>query len=1051
MTITINALLKRLLIGIVAAASIAFVAPGDGLAADPSETIYTNPYTPPPITPPAGVHPRLFVRSGDLAEISSNLHRGELASPADVWNRIVNTAANTAANNGSLAVPPAGGTNYNDTILTIIKDNAMLYLVDGNLAAGQKAVTYMNNYMNTFVPANQDSRNIGNVILTAAIVYDWCYNHSALTSAIKLDWRKRVVSFAASMEIGYPPTGESSLTSHGSEAELLRDMLSFAVAAYDENTNIYDIAAGRFFQEYIPARNYMYAAEYQPQGDSYGMYRFSWDMYAAWLFKRMGAGDVFNAQQAKMPYQYLYMRRPDGQLTRDGDNFVATSPNYPYGTYWSDDIPALFLTAHYYRDPILKGEFLEEYTPGHGNYQIEDIFRVLFADPDLTAATKGVLPLTKRFGGGVGEMIARTGWDADAPDGVNMASDTVVAEMRIGGMYFANHQHLDAGSFEIYYKGGLAIDSGIYQSTGTSANTTYFTAHDKNYHKRTIAHNSMLVYDPGEPTVSGFVNDGGQRLPNNLLEPKSLNELLNPAKRYEVASVLQSAIGPNAIEPDYSYIKGDITKAYSSKVSDYKRSMVFLNNKNTTYPALMFVYDKLTASNASFKKTWLLHSQTDPSISGNSATITRTDHGYNGKLVNTTLLPASASITKIGGSGFEHYVNGTNYLALPTVNSTTEGGQYRVEVSPSSATNNTDYFLNVVQVMGASTEPVTATYITDNAVLSAAKMVGGKVRDKVVLFGKDGDEVNSSFTFTAPGTESTINYLLTDLAPGTWTVTPYGGTSTDYEVAASEGALYFSGAAGTYTITPSALTVSSDATLSALKVDGVTVPSFASGTLTYNLTRSSGLTLPAVSATANEAHATVSVTQAGAVPGSATVVVTAQDGTTINTYTVNFLPAPVVTYTIVASEDSYVDSAHPTINYDSAANTFLQVARDTKETWLKFDITGIYGTVTAATLNVTAQSLSVPIQMYAYSTANDSWTESGITWNNKPTSGRTLQSPTAILSTTMAPKSYNVTNLVQNTTDGKITLIMICNLASGAQMFSKDAATGKPYLQITTS
>lgn len=743
-------LLPCLLMCSILVTSLVTLAPTATRAADPSETIYANPYNPPDITPPAGVHPRLFVRSGDLAEIRSNLHRGELASPADVWNRIVSTAAGTAANNGSLAAPPAGGTNYDASILTIIKDNAMLYLIDGNSAAAQKAITYMDNYITTFVPAFHDSRNIGNVILTAAIVYDWCYDHSGLTSAIKLNWRKKVVEIAGSMEIGYPPTGESVVTSHGSEAELQRDILSFAVAAYDENTNIYDIAAGRFFQEYVPARNYMYEAEYQPQGDSYGMYRFAWDMYAAWLFKRMGAGDVFSTQQAKMPYQYIYMRRPDGQLTRDGDNFTTTSTTYPYRAYWADNVPALFLTAHYYRDPILKDEFLREYNPpGKGNYQIEDIFRVLFADPDLTGSSKSTLPLTKFFGGGAGEMIARTGWDADAPGGVDFASNTVVAEMKIGGMYFANHQHLDAGSFELYYKGGLAIDSGIYQSSGTTANTTYFSPHDKNYHKRTIAHNSMLVDDPNEPTGTGFVRDGGQRLPNNLLEPATLSELQNPSKGYEVARVLGTSVGPNAAAPEYSYIKGDITKAYSSKVTDYKRSMVFFNNNDATYPALMFVYDKLTSANPGFKKTWLLHSQTNPVLSGNTATITRTDNGYNGKLVNTTLLPASPSITTVGGSGYEHYVNGTNYLALPTANTTTEGGQYRIEVSPASATNATDYFLNVMQVMGSATTPVEASYIADSASLAAAKVVGVKVRDKVVLFGKDGAEVNSSFTFTA--------------------------------------------------------------------------------------------------------------------------------------------------------------------------------------------------------------------------------------------------------------------------------------------------------------
>lgn len=234
-------------------------------------------------------------------------------------------------------------------------------------------------------------------------------------------------------------------------------------------------------------------------------------------------------------------------------------------------------------------------------------------------------------------------------------------------------------------------------------------------------------------------------------------------------------------------------------------------------------------------------------------------------------------------------------------------------------------------------------------------------------------------------------------------------------------------------------------------MDGTPIAGFAGGTLAYSVVRQSATPLPVVSATATDANATISITQASAVPGTATIAVTAQDGTTTRTYTVNFSLAAGGTYTIVASEDSYVVSTSPTANYNSTDNVYLQTARDTKETWLKFDLSGISGYVTAATLNVTGQSLAGTVQMYAYSTTDDSWSESGITWANKPTSARTLQSPTTILTTGMANKCFDLLNLVKGTTDGKITIVLVCNIASGAQIYSKDASSGKPYLQITAN
>ena len=157
-------------------------------------------------------------------------------------------------------------------------------------------------------------------------------------------------------------------------------------------------------------------------------------------------------------------------------------------------------------------------------------------------------------------MIARTGWNDDA----------VIAEMKINEQFAGNHQHLDGGSFQLYSTGPLAIDSGIYQSVQGG----YNSPNNKNYTKRTIAHNSLLIYDPdevfecfnygGADKTQTAANDGGQRMPGIGWDTcRSLEQLLS--EEYTVGKTLAHGFGPDREKPVYSYLKGDITQAYSKK------------------------------------------------------------------------------------------------------------------------------------------------------------------------------------------------------------------------------------------------------------------------------------------------------------------------------------------------------------------------------------------------------------------------------------------------------------------------------------------------------
>ncbi|WP_299549218.1 T9SS type A sorting domain-containing protein [Seonamhaeicola sp.] len=80
-----------------------------------------------------------------------------------------------------------------------------------------------------------------------------------------------------------------------------------------------------------------------------------------------------------------------------------------------------------------------------------------------------------------------------------------------------------------------------------------------------------------------------------------------------------------------------------------------------------------------------------------------------------------------------------------------------------------------------------------------------------------------------------------------------------------------------------------DATLSDLKVDGTTIDGFGPATEDYTYTVPTGtVVVPQITAaTTTQAGASTVITQASAIPGDATVVVTASDNTTTKTYTVS--------------------------------------------------------------------------------------------------------------------------------------------------------------------
>jgi len=92
---------------------------------------------------------------------------------------------------------------------------------------------------------------------------------------------------------------------------------------------------------------------------------------------------------------------------------------------------------------------------------------------------------------------------------------------------------------------------------------------------------------------------------------------------------------------------------------------------------------------------------------------------------------------------------------------------------------------------------------------------------------------------------------------------------------------------------------SNNARLSDIRVNGETVSGFNAYLPSYNVALPYGTTaVPVVTATAQDAGASVKITQPTSVTGTATIVVTAADGTTKQTYTLSFSVAPLTDVTL---------------------------------------------------------------------------------------------------------------------------------------------------------
>ncbi len=789
----------------------------------------------PPVVPPANVHPRLMFTNKDIPKIKHGIENIE--ANKIVYDKLVKLAKQEEEIDGKLDPLASETYNGNTTWEGIITACAFMYALDpeNNYHYGRRAYELYMNYTSTYICTTAyayHTRNYGDIMRVGSEVYDWCYH--ILTPEERENLYKTMMAYVVQLEIGWPPISQSSFNSHAVESQLPIDLMSFATAVYDEHPDVWDAVAGRLYQEIIPAQNFTYRGGAMSEGTDYTLARVCNIYYCMHMLKAMGYTDQFDDESLEqVMYTWIMKKRPDDGLLSNGDCWNLTP-----GVYSVDFVSFLHYT--YYKNPYTKhlhsmsGNGSGTYTSAGGNNPVTPSLFLTLNTEEVEEKTWDDLPLAYHYGDDEGTgteagLLIRSDWNqtnAFGDYGYNIGLN--FATHMIGG-----HQHLDSGAFQITYGNGLALDTGVYNSSsyiGNDGQTVNgglgwggYTHH--NYTTLTIAHNAMLIRGDDTKRVVGqssnswagsstaYVDDGGQIgdsaawMGRRDFQSKGMEDETFHWDAKQTQVTLTSRLAqttkmmgwdayPDLKAPDYAYISGDLTYSYPApRVSDYFRSFVYLNlneEGEDRDEAALLVYDNMEAATQGLDKVWLLHTQEEPTIEGNRVTLQRTERSYSAKMINDTLLPKEPTYEIIGGTGREFEVNGVN-MPRESTKALHEAGKWRVEIG-NKYNQIQDDFMNVIQI-GKKDSPVYETELVQND----DNFVGTKIKNRVVMMSKSKTKYKKAVEIGIDEkNEGEFTYIVTGVAKGRWKILKDGKEIATYDVADAHPTLNFKAPAGKY-------------------------------------------------------------------------------------------------------------------------------------------------------------------------------------------------------------------------------------------------------------
>jgi hypothetical protein len=457
----------------------------------------------------------------------------------------------------------------------------------------------------------------------------------------------------------------------------------------------------------------------------YGYYRdddggWNWGAaYAMWslvdqfqMFENMRVGSSKNYYN-DVPWvqnsinQYWYFNQPGNKSLHLGDG---------QSRRWGDRVD--YLHARIYDDP--RSLWFAQYwsLPANTPNTIDKYTKLLYKDFLMTPVTRPNQPLDW-WSDKVGLSVSRSSWDDDA----------MVVSFFNSPSKRSDHEHRDNNSFAVHRNTPLFLDAGYYD--------TYAGVHYKNYYQRTIAHNSICVFDSTENYTNfgqAASNDGGQIESVSL---QTYNDIFLPQNQRGHWVMYCTGSG-------YTYNIADAQLSYNpSKLDFFRRRLLYLR------PGKVIVLDHIHLKNVLLNQRdimWVGHFAKKPTVGG--AMIANPVPGhievYNGNtctLLNgtgsigvKTLLPINTTTTLIGGTGYEYWVNGVNYPPLTAPDTSYYSpGRWRVEIRPIVKKEN-NVFLHTIAT-GTETNIAQAA----GSGIQSQYSVGADWNDTLYFFAADAD------------------------------------------------------------------------------------------------------------------------------------------------------------------------------------------------------------------------------------------------------------------------------------------------------------------------
>ncbi|WP_426452456.1 DUF7594 domain-containing protein [Paenibacillus sp. S-38] len=161
--------------------------------------------------------------------------------------------------------------------------------------------------------------------------------------------------------------------------------------------------------------------------------------------------------------------------------------------------------------------------------------------------------------------------------------------------------------------------------------------------------------------------------------------------------------------------------------------------------------------------------------------------------------------------------------------------------------------------------------------------------------------------------------------------------------------------------------------------------------------------------------------------------------------------APVLNLTPAA--DSYVSSHAAEVNYGKATSMVTkQSAGNDRSAYLQFDLSGIQGTIISAKLRLYTTSKTAHTSRSIYAVSIDSWTETGLTYTNRPPVGSQVGAGEI---TSLGLAEFDVTSYIKGEYTGDKTASLYikdpaANSEAGVEFYTKENGTKVPVLIVTT-